>query len=217
MARNNPAKERLKGWSNIARYMGQTTATVQRWAKSGMPLSREGRSVVASGEALRTWLARESGHQSAQIITNETDLGAVLKHGLKDLRANRKADPAKRHAERRRRVRLEPPAPKPQIPSYSPVLPLSQVESRITGLEKRLQQLQEIMKSIGAEFEAGMIRFGGLDPKPQLRFERSQPAATDQTLKLPKCMCHRRSQFLPLIYLNRGVRVQIPCGLSMDI
>jgi hypothetical protein len=147
MRRETLVGEQLKGWSNIAKYMGQSTSTVQQWAKSGMPVSREGRSVVASPEALRDWLGHESGHKGTQIVTDDTDLSAVLKSGLKDARADRQAQPAKRAGERQPRVQT-PPAPKPQVPRYFPVLPLSQVESRIAGLEKRLQQLTEVLESV---------------------------------------------------------------------
>jgi len=44
-----------KGWNNIAKYVGQSTVTVQHWTKSGMPVPCEGRSVVASPETLRDW------------------------------------------------------------------------------------------------------------------------------------------------------------------
>jgi hypothetical protein len=40
-------EDKLKGWANIAKYMGQSTSTVQHWVKSGMPVAREGRSVSA--------------------------------------------------------------------------------------------------------------------------------------------------------------------------
>ena len=142
------AGDQLKGWSNIAKHMGQSIATVQHWAKSGMPVSREGRSVVASPEALRDWLSRESGLRGTQIVTDQTDLSAALRSGLKDARATK---PSKRLGEIQPRVKPQP-APKPQVPRYVPALPVSQVESRIAGLEKRLQQLIEILKSVeGAE------------------------------------------------------------------
>jgi hypothetical protein len=138
--------EKIKGWASIAKYMGQPTATVQHWAKSGMPVTRDGRSVVASPEELNKWLGHESGRQT-KILTNETDLSALLKHGLKDARAGRKRSSAKQPDNRRPRQRKLPP-PKPAPQRYSPALPLSQVESRVSGMEKRIAQLQEIMKSL---------------------------------------------------------------------
>src|SRR5215469_8489282 len=146
MRRATLVGEQLKGWSSIAKYMAQSVATVQHWAKSGMPVSREGRSVVASPEALRDWLRRVSGQQGTQIVTDETDLSAALRSGLKDARATRRGKPAKRAGEIRP-VKAQH-VPKPQVPRYVPALPFSQVESRIAGLEKRLQQLTEILKSV---------------------------------------------------------------------
>jgi hypothetical protein len=140
--------DQLKGWNNIAKYMGQSKATVQHWAKSGLPVSREGRSVVASTEELSRWLARESGRKGAQIVTDETDLSAMLQHGLKDAHANRKS--AKRD-QKGSTPEPQPPSPKIQVPPYSPVLPLSQIQSRISGLEKRVQQLSEFLKSVDAK------------------------------------------------------------------
>jgi hypothetical protein len=34
--------ERLKGWDQIAQFLGQPIAAAQRWARSGMPVKREG-------------------------------------------------------------------------------------------------------------------------------------------------------------------------------
>jgi hypothetical protein len=42
--------ERLKGWSEIARFLGQPVAVAQRWARSGMPVAREGRFMYATRE-----------------------------------------------------------------------------------------------------------------------------------------------------------------------
>jgi phage terminase Nu1 subunit (DNA packaging protein) len=33
----------LKGWEDIADFLGQTVSVAQRWQKSGMPVTREGR------------------------------------------------------------------------------------------------------------------------------------------------------------------------------
>ncbi len=115
-----------------------------------MPVSREGRSVVASPEELNAWLGRESGHRGTQIATTEADLSALLRHGLKSARVSGKRVPPKQSNDKRRRLEQRAPAPKPEVPRYSPVLPLSQVESRISGLEKRLEQLEQFMKSMGA-------------------------------------------------------------------
>ena len=42
-------------------FLGQPTSVARRWAKAGMPVTREGRFVTASPEALNEWLERESG------------------------------------------------------------------------------------------------------------------------------------------------------------
>ena len=80
----------LKGWNQIAAYLGQPVATAQRWAKSGMPVRRLGRFVVSKPEELNQWLGRESGlKQPAHLThTGEPDLTAELKAGLKLLRNN---------------------------------------------------------------------------------------------------------------------------------
>jgi hypothetical protein len=53
--------ERLKGWNEIARFLGQPVAVAQRWARSGMPVTREGRFMYASREELSRYLGREAG------------------------------------------------------------------------------------------------------------------------------------------------------------
>jgi|SRR5215468_3674618 hypothetical protein len=74
--------EALKGWSEIAEYLGQPVSVAERWAKEGMPVEHKGRSVVASQESLRQWLGRESAGEPVQIASDETDLSADLKRGL---------------------------------------------------------------------------------------------------------------------------------------
>jgi len=86
-AKNKP--EQLKGWQAIAEFLSQPVAVAERWARqSGMPVSRQGRYVVASPEELNRWLGRESG-EPVQIATESTDLAADLKRGLSYIRAHR--------------------------------------------------------------------------------------------------------------------------------
>jgi hypothetical protein len=73
---------RSKGWQNIAGFLGQPISVAQRWAKTGMPVTREGRFVTASPEALNEWLGRESGTGPIHVATPQTDLSAELKRGL---------------------------------------------------------------------------------------------------------------------------------------
>jgi hypothetical protein len=76
----------LKGWQQIAAFLGQPISVAQRWAKSGMPVRREGRHVLAKAEELNRWLGRESAGEPVQIATQETDLSFELKRGLSYVR-----------------------------------------------------------------------------------------------------------------------------------
>lgn len=75
----------LKGWKQIAAFLGHPTAVVQRWASEGMPLRREGRFVATTAEELNAWLGKESG-KPLHVATESTDLGAELKRGLSFVR-----------------------------------------------------------------------------------------------------------------------------------
>jgi len=74
----------LKGWKEIADFLGQPVATAERWAKSGMPVRRSGRCVVSSPDELNRWLGRESGVDLPVHIarTGTEDLMAELRRGL---------------------------------------------------------------------------------------------------------------------------------------
>lgn len=77
----------LKGWQQIAAFLGQPVSVVQRWANEGMPVKREGRYVESSREELNRWLGRESAGEPVQIATPDTDLSAALKRGLTFVRS----------------------------------------------------------------------------------------------------------------------------------
>jgi hypothetical protein len=106
----NPAKKRitpqgetLKGWKQIADFLGHPAAVVQRWASEGIPVRREGRFVVATPEGLNAWLGKESG-KPVHVATENTDLAAELKRGLSFVRNEKSAKSAKprpRKAKRR--------------------------------------------------------------------------------------------------------------------
>ncbi len=96
-----PAPDSLKGWQQIAAFLGQPVTVVQRWAKSGMPSSRQGRFVTASEEALNKWLGRESG-EPVHVAKEEDDLSAELKRGLSYVRAERRQS---RQAQQKRRLK----------------------------------------------------------------------------------------------------------------
>ena len=72
----------LKGWQQIAAFLGQPVSVAQRWATEGMPVKRQGRYVESSRKELNGWLGRESAGEPVQIATEGTDLGTELKHGL---------------------------------------------------------------------------------------------------------------------------------------
>jgi phage terminase Nu1 subunit (DNA packaging protein) len=73
----------LKGWAAISDFLKMPPATAQRWAKSGMPVKREGRFTVADPEELRAWLGREADMPApAQIATNTADLTSGLKQSI---------------------------------------------------------------------------------------------------------------------------------------
>jgi hypothetical protein len=80
--------EQLKGWQQIASFLGQPVSVAQRWAHQGMPVKREGRFVTTSPVELNRWLGRESG-EPVHVATPETDLSAELKRGLAHVRQER--------------------------------------------------------------------------------------------------------------------------------
>jgi len=82
--------ERLKGWNEIARFLGQPVAVAQRWSRSGMPVTREGRFMYASREELSGYLGREAGLDvPVHIATENMDLSADLKLALAHARAGK--------------------------------------------------------------------------------------------------------------------------------
>jgi phage terminase Nu1 subunit (DNA packaging protein) len=86
-----PEDAQLKGWAEIAKFLGQPIATAQRWAKSGMPVSRKGRYTYASSEELSNWLGHESGlSQSVYIARNDTDLAAGLRRAVSQAQKRRR-------------------------------------------------------------------------------------------------------------------------------
>ena len=52
MPKAKPKPEVLKGWKDIAHFLGQPTSTAQRWAREGMQVERKGRMVEAQPESL---------------------------------------------------------------------------------------------------------------------------------------------------------------------
>ena len=81
--------ESLNGWQQIAEFLGQPSSVAQRWAKSGMPVTHEGRRVHASPDDLNRWLGREVS-EPVQIATETADLTSELKRGLSFVRKRRR-------------------------------------------------------------------------------------------------------------------------------
>src|SRR4051795_12562993 len=82
-----PTVEKLKGWKAIGDYLGIGAATAQRWAKSGMPVKREGRYTVADPEEVRQWLGREAHMPGpAYVATGDRDISAALKESISAVR-----------------------------------------------------------------------------------------------------------------------------------
>jgi hypothetical protein len=76
----------LNGWKKIANFLGQPVSVAERWAKSGMPVTRAGRRVIADPDALNRWLGRESAGEPVQIAAETSDLSSELKRGLSYIR-----------------------------------------------------------------------------------------------------------------------------------
>ena len=82
--------ERLKGWNEIAGFLAQPVAVAQRWARSGMPVTRQGRFMYASREELSRYLGREAGLDvPVRIATEGTDLSADLDRALAYVRGGK--------------------------------------------------------------------------------------------------------------------------------
>jgi hypothetical protein len=79
----------LKGWQQIAEFLGQPVSVAQRWAKTGMPAQRQGRFVTANPDELNKWLGREAGGEPLHVATPEADLSAELKRGLAYVRGRK--------------------------------------------------------------------------------------------------------------------------------
>src|SRR5215470_14906203 len=71
----------LKGWKQIAGFLGEPVSVVQRWASTGMPVHREGQFVSTTPKELNDWLGQQSG-KPVHVVTDESDLTSELKRGL---------------------------------------------------------------------------------------------------------------------------------------
>ncbi len=53
-------REKLKGWKGIGAFLGVGAGVAQHWAEKGMPVKKQGRSVVADKQELERWLGKEA-------------------------------------------------------------------------------------------------------------------------------------------------------------
>ncbi len=88
-----PQPTELRGWKEIASFLGQPVSVAQRWAKDGMLVRRDGRSVTATPGDLNTWLSREPSGEPLHVATDQLDLSADLKRGLAYLESHKKSAP----------------------------------------------------------------------------------------------------------------------------
>jgi phage terminase Nu1 subunit (DNA packaging protein) len=89
-SKTQPAATILKGWQQIAAFLGQPVNVAQRWAKQGMPVKREGRFVTTTRDDLNQWLGRESGEPVHVTASDEGDLSAELKRALSYVRGQKR-------------------------------------------------------------------------------------------------------------------------------
>jgi hypothetical protein len=75
----------LKGWKEIASFLGEPVSVVERWSNEGMPVRKEGRFVSTTPAELNAWMGKESG-KPVHVATENTDLTAELKRGLSFVR-----------------------------------------------------------------------------------------------------------------------------------
>ena len=89
--------ETLKGWQQIAGFLGEPQSVVQRWASDGMPVRKQGRYVETTPEELNAWLGKESG-KPVHVATENTDLTAELKRGLSFVRHEKQTTPERKQS-----------------------------------------------------------------------------------------------------------------------
>jgi len=84
------APDELKGWHEIASFLGQPISIAQRWADSGMPVEKRGRYVYSSRAKLNAWLGREAAGEPVEIATGQQDLTSELERGLSFVRQQKR-------------------------------------------------------------------------------------------------------------------------------
>jgi len=98
MPKRKKESDSLKGWQQIATFLGQPVSVAQRWAKSGIPVTRESRNVYATPEELNHWLGRESAGEPVRIASESIDLSSELKRGLSFVRKQSRSGSTKKTA-----------------------------------------------------------------------------------------------------------------------
>ncbi len=80
----------LKGWKAIADFMGQPVAVIERWAKDGMPVRREGRYTTGRPDELSAWMANEIGARAPVHIGDDRDFRDDLRASIAEARRERR-------------------------------------------------------------------------------------------------------------------------------
>jgi hypothetical protein len=88
---NQKESQVLKGWTQIASFLGEPKSVVQRWSAEGMPVRRQGRFVSTTPEELNAWLGKESG-KPVHVATEGADLTAELRRGVNFVRHEKPVD-----------------------------------------------------------------------------------------------------------------------------
>ena len=90
---SKPKSAQLKGWNEIAEFLGQTASVAQRWQKEGMPVTRDGRSVYASPEELTAWAGTKHGQKDPiHIASEDEDLLGDLEQGCRMSGSSRRSE-----------------------------------------------------------------------------------------------------------------------------
>jgi len=73
--------DEIKGWKQIAAFLGQPVSVVQRWASEDMPVRRQGRFVTTTPKELNDWMGKQSG-KPVHVTTDNADLVSELKRAV---------------------------------------------------------------------------------------------------------------------------------------
>jgi hypothetical protein len=79
------ASHELKGWQQIAAFLGEPISVARRWASEGMPVRRQGRFVSTTPQELNDWMGKESG-KPVHVAIGNADLTSELKRAVSFVR-----------------------------------------------------------------------------------------------------------------------------------